>query len=59
MTNVASTQANSLTIIPVWDHHLSKTTGNHFIVPQMKKKPSKLPATNFYTAEKWETMHLK
>ena len=41
MTNADSIQANSLTIITVWDNHLSNMTRNLYSVSQMKKSPSK------------------
>ena len=47
MLSAESAQANSPTIITVYDDHLSNATSNYFFVSQMKKNLSKTMTENF------------
>ena len=56
MTNAESTQANSHTIITVFDDHLPNMTSDHFFCLPNEKNLSKTTTTNF-TQQKMANKH--
>ena len=59
MTNPEFPQANSHTVITVWDNHLSNAASDHFIPKMENKNLSKIATAKLYPMERWENMDKK